>query len=742
MPATLEADEIARLKEQVRKLEAINAALMDRVERASDLHGGAFSMFENAIALEAMVRSRTGELEEAMVQLASINAQIEAAHKDADAARSRLRDAIESLSDGFALFDAEDRLVMCNNAFLQIWPEFRQVVDKRPHFAELVDLLAGHGSTLGSMVAPERWKQERPARHRDAGAHVQLLADGRWLQINELRTSEGGTVGIYTDITSVKAEDARQRTRELAVRNLALQSTLDTLSEGACLFGPDRQLQAWNGEFANMLHLPRDIAETVGTHAGFVEHCLGACGLDRPQAVEWREGRGPRISTDCMMGSRNFVIRSVTLATGGMAFAFDDVTDRIRFQKSMTEVAETLERAVKARTAELIELNRQLADARDEAEEANQSKTRFLAAASHDLLQPLNAARLFVSALHEKRLAASTRGLVGQAAIALDSVEDMLESLFEISRLDAGAIQPDVRPIALDRILSALRVEFAPRARSRGLAFAVPDTGLFVASDVQMLRRVLQNLVSNAIRYTAHGSVTVTATAEGDQVVVAVTDTGPGIAAHEQRVVFEEFRRLDATRSIPGHGLGLAIVRRSCAKLGHGVTLESALGKGSTFAITLPMAAPGAQVPGSPAKRRTRPGQGSGAILVIDNDETILAGMRALLENWGHAAITAVSPDQPEVRAATASGLSLILADYHLADDLTGDEAVARVRALHGGDLPAAVITADRSEDVRARLGAAGLPVLTKPIKPAQLRALLRQIAVPGAVPDPSDQGG
>ncbi len=729
MATAIAADEVARLKEQVRKLEAINAALMDRVERSSDLHAGAFSMFENALTLEAMVRARTAELEEAMGKLATINAQIEAAHHDADAARARLRDAIESLSDGFALFNAEDRLVMCNTAFLDIWPEFRDIVARQPTFVELVDLLARHGSTLGSLVSPERWKQERLARHNDAGAHVQLLADGRWLQINELRTSEGGTVGIYTDITSVKAEDARQRARELAERNLALQSTLDTLSEGACLFGPNQQLQAWNDEFANMLRVGRDIAAHVGTHADFVAHCVEQCQLDRPQAVEWREGRGPRISTDCMLGSRNFVIRSVTLATGGMAFAFDDVTDRIRFQKSMTEVAETLERAVRERTAELVEVNRQLADAKDEAEQANQSKTRFLAAASHDLLQPLNAARLFVSALHEKRLAASTRGLVGQAGIALDSVEDMLESLFEISRLDAGAIQPEVRAISLDRILSALKVEFAPLARSRGLAFAVPETGLFVSSDVQMLRRVLQNLVSNAIRYTAEGSVTVTAQADGGRVTVAVTDTGPGIAAHEQRVVFEEFRRLDATRKIPGHGLGLAIVRRSCAKLGHGVTLESVPGRGSTFAITLPIAEAREAATTPPGPRRSKPAQGGGAILVIDNDETILAGMRALLENWGHAAITAVGPDHPDVRAAAAAGLSLILADYHLADDLTGDQAVARVRALHGGDLPAAIITADRSEDVRGQLAAAGLPVLTKPVKPAQLRALLRRIA-------------
>lgn len=727
--ATRENAEIAELKERIRKLEAINAALIDRVERSTDMQAGAFSMFENAITLEAMVRGRTDELEDAMGKLAAINATIEAAHADADAARARLRDAIESLSDGFALFDAEDRLVLSNTAFVQMWPEFADIIDERPQFCEMVERLTRRGGTIGSLIAPERWKQERLTRHRDTGSHVQLMADGRWLQINELRTSEGGTVGIYTDITSVKAEDARQRALELAERNLALQSTLDTLSEGACLFGPNRRLQAWNGELANMLRIDADIATQIGTHEDFVHHCIAARGLDRPQAVEWREGRGPRISTECMLGSRHFVIRSVTLASGGMAFAFDDVTDRIRFQRSMTEVAETLERAVGERTAELIEVNRQLAEAKDAADHANLSKTRFLAAASHDLLQPLNAARLFVSALGEHSLAEKTRVLVGQASVALDSVEDLLEALFEISRLDAGAIQPEIGTVELDRILSALRIEFAPLAQAQGLAFEVAETGLFVRSDAQMLRRVLQNLVGNAVRYTAQGRVEVIARQEGDQVVVAITDTGPGIPAADQPRIFDEFKRLEATRKLPGHGLGLAIVRRSCALLGHEARLHSEVGRGSTFSVVMPVARAMRAAPAPAAAHDRRPEAATGAILVIDNDHSILAGMRALLENWGHEAITAASPDAPEVLVAARTGLALMLVDYHLEDDLTGDLAVARIRAAHGGDLPAAIVTADRSEEVKAKLAAAGLPILTKPVKPAKLRALLRQLA-------------
>ena len=721
--------EIAELKERIRKLEAINAALIDRVERATDIQGGAFSIFESAVTLEAMVRGRTGELEDAMGKLASVNARIEAAHADADAARTRLRDAIESLSDGFALFNAEDRLVMSNTAFAAMWPELADMIAEQPHFTAMIERLTERTGTIGAMVAPERWKQERLTRHRDTGTHVQLMADGRWLQINELRTSEGGTVGIYTDITSVKAEDARQRALELAERNLALQSTLDTLSEGACLFGPNRQLQAWNGELANMLRIDRDWKAQIGTHADFVRHCLSHCALDRPQAVEWREGRGPRISTECMLGSRHFVIRTVTLATGGMAFAFDDVTDRITFQKTMTQTAEMLERAVQERTAQLSEANRQLAEAKDEAEHANLSKTRFLAAASHDLLQPLNAARLFVSALDEQHLADASRALVGQAAVALDSVEDLLEALFEISRLDAGAIQPDIRPVELARILSALRIEFAPLARAKGLEFAVADTSLFVHSDIQMLRRVLQNLVVNAVRYTQQGTVTVSVATDGDSVTVAVSDTGPGIPAAEQSVIFEEFRRLEATRKLPGHGLGLAIVRRSCAKLGHHARLTSEVGRGATFSITMPLAQAASSAAASHNLADHRSAPATGAILVIDNDPAILAGMRALLENWGHKVITAASPDAPEARAAAGDALALMLVDYHLEDDLTGDQAVARMRALYDADLPAAIVTADRSEAVKARLAALDLPILTKPVKPAKLRALLQQLA-------------
>ena len=691
--------------------------------------------------LKGGARSRADALAQALDRLADAHRALADAHATADAARALLRDAIDSLADGFALFDAEDRMVLCNRAFLKMFPWFEPMRDSAPAFAEMARRMAEAGATIGSRIAPDRWLRDRMAQHREArGAHVQALADGRWIQINELRTSGGGIVGIYTDVTMVKAEDARQRARELGERNLALQTTLDTLSEGVCLFDVQRRLQAWNEGVAALLGLDADSeGAPLASHEALVRWCAEQGGLERAEALEWRDGGGARAVSDCRMfadgeGARHFTIRSVPLTSGGMVFTFDDVTDQVRFRRSLTETAETLERRVAERTAELVEVNLRLVAATEAALEANRSKTSFLAAASHDLLQPLNAARLFVSALGSEALPDKPQVLVRQAASALDSVEDLLEALFEISRLDAGAILPELGDLPLAPLLAALRREFAPLAETAGLALVVPDSADWVRSDARLLRRVLQNFVSNAIRYTAQGEVQVELAGAGDDLVITVRDTGPGIAEAERAAIYEEFRRLDATRKIPGKGLGLAIVRRVTTMLGHELELESTPGKGSAFSIRLPRAEPrpASTAPeelGDPAGPGTRRGGGA-LVLVIDNEPAILAGMAALLGSWGLEVVTAGDPDDPQVAAALARGPAMLIADYHLDNGLTGDDAVLALRARLGQDLPACLVTADRGEPLKARAAALGLPLFTKPVKPARLRALLRQLEV------------
>ena len=733
---TDEAATIAALEARIAKLERINVSLMDRVERSTDLQGNAFSVFETAIALESKVRERTADLERALDDLAASNAALAHARDAADAARRRLGDAIEALDEGFAIFDADDRLVLCNRTYLSLWPTIADRIQPGVAFDEIAGAICEVGSTLGPLVAPARWVSERIGRHQVAdGGQVILLADGRWIQVNEQRTSEGGIVGVYTDITDIKAEDARERARELAERAVVLQGTLDAMPQGVCVFAPDRSLVAWNDPLLTLLDLPPQRARhRIFDHTALLEWCKAKLPrADAANTLGWIDTTGADpadraevVAVRRLSDGRSIEIRRQPMGDGGMVMSFDDVTERLR-------TADALEQRVAARTRQLeLEVRERHAAelamraAKTAAEQANLSKTRFLAAASHDLLQPLNAARLFVSALAGRRLAASNRKIVDQAASALDSIEGLLEALLEISKLDAGAITPELGDIALDEMFAALRAEFAVVAAERGLMLNVLPTQLWVHSDRRLLRRVLQNFLSNAVRYTQHGSITMSARHDGRSVAITVADTGPGIDPAHHAEIFEEFRRLD-TGASQGIGLGLAIVQRASRMLGHPITLSSALGAGATFSIEAPLAASG--ILRLPATATPTRGIGVSTVLVLDNEESILAGMQAMLGGWGVRVRTAASLD--DARAIVRRSRlrpDVILADYHLGSETLGDVAVATLRADIGAEIPAAIITADRMPDLRERLIASGLHVLQKPVKPAQLRALLASV--------------
>lgn len=723
---------IADLERENEKLRKINAVLMARVERSTDFQGNAFSLFETAIALEGKVRERTAELEDAMAQLAASNAELGAAKEAADEAERRLRNAIDSIREGFALFDAEDRLVLCNQTYLGIWPTIADRIRPGIKFNEIVRMITADGTMLGSLIAPDRWVSERLARHAIAnGAYVQALSDGRWIQINELRTDDGGIVGVYTDITEVKAEDARERTRELAEKTAILQATLDNIRLAVCVYDANRRLIAWNGPLLATIGLPNDGLPLVMTHDSMVATCERLNGPMEPhKPLDWLPpGSSDMVSQRRHNGGRVVEVRRSAMPDGGMVMSFEDITERLRASDALREAYETLERRVEQRTADIRAAEAEAREAKTIAEQANLSKTRFLAAASHDLLQPLNAARLFVSALNERRLAPATRNLARQTESALDSVEELLEALLEISKLDAGAVTPEITDFPLARLMTAMKGEFTPIARAKGLQLTVEPTEIWVRSDGRLLRRILQNLISNAIKYTPKGSVTVHCAREGDNVAIRVSDTGPGIAEQHRGEIFEEFRRLHDGQVGRGMGLGLAIVERASRMLDHRLTVVSEVGKGSVFGVDVPLAParPGVKDGVTAPPRRGSPLGRS--VLVIDNDESILVGMNALLSSWNCSVMTVSGQAQAldSVRGA-AEWPDIILADYHLDDGETGDTAIAALRREIGQQVPALILTADRTTELRKELTAQGLYVLSKPVKPAQLRALLSQL--------------
>ena len=739
----LDAERIATLEAEIAKLKRINTALMDRVERSTDLQGNAFSLFETAISLEGKVRERTTDLERALDELAESNAALGVAKELADDAQLRLRDAIESINEGFAIFDADDRLVLCNQTYLGLWPKIADRIVPGVTFAEITDMIGKDGTILGPMVARDRWVSERMAQRMVAdGGHVHALADGRWVQINELRTSDGGIVGVYTDITEVKAEDARSRALELAEKSAILQATLDTIPQGVCVYDADRRLAAWNDPLLAVIGLPVDGIALVTTHASLVAACRLLNGpMEADDPLGWRDaGAGEAVSRRHHADGKVVEVRRAPMPDGGMVMSFDDITETLRAAEALKETNETLERRVEERTADINAVNTQLhqeiterlsaeaalRDAKTVAEQANISKTRFLAAASHDLLQPLNAARLFVSALADRRLALPTRALVRQAGSALDSVEDLLEALLEISRLDAGAITVEPVDFALDELLQSMKVEFSPVARDRGLALRVEQSGSWVRSDPRLLRRILQNLISNGLRYTPSGAVEVSTQVTDGQLEIAVTDTGLGIAPEHHAEIFEEFRRVGDVGRTRGIGLGLAIVQRATRMLGYDMTLQSEVGRGSRFALQVPVGEVRARIDHhvSPVRGGQLDGQ---AILVIDNEASILEGMTVLLQGWG-CTVSAMRDAASAVARAAEVRPDIIIADYHFDHGATGDVAVEAVRSLCEGDIPAIVITADRTPELRERLGGLGLHVLQKPVKPAQLRALLTRL--------------
>jgi len=526
---------------------------------------------------------------------------------------------------------------------------------------------------------------------------------------------------------------AGEASEVLQFNRTLLQGAIEHITQGISVVDRDLRLVAWNHRYLDLFDYPEGLIR-VGRPIADIIRFNAERDLCGPGNVEthverrlyWMRRGTAHTSERIFPNGRVIELIGNPMTGGGFVMSFTDITPYRRAEQALKEANEGLEQRVAERTHELSQLNEALSEAKSTAEAANQSKTRFLAAVSHDLMQPLNAARLFSAALahQDEALPEESRKLVRHLDSSLRSAEDLISDLLDISRLENGRITPQRAAFPLNTLFETLGAEFKALAQEQGMNFRLRGSHLRIDSDIKLLRRVLQNFLTNAFRY-AQGDVLLGVRHGHDELRLEVWDRGPGIAEDKLEVIFEEFKRLDShqTRAEKGLGLGLAIADGLCRVLEHKLEVRSWPGKGSVFSVSVPLARGPAPLP-SPVPMDSQPLSGS-QVLCIDNEDSILTGMRSLLSRWGCQVWTARNRIECAQLLSENVRPTLALVDYHLDQGDTGTELMAWLRTELGEPLPGVVISADGRPELIAQVHAAGLDYLAKPVKPAALRALL-----------------
>jgi len=529
-----------------------------------------------------------------------------------------------------------------------------------------------------------------------------------------------------------------ETSQELRFNRELLAVTFDNMLQGISVVDRELRIVAWNRRYLDLFDYPdgfvyvgRPIADLIGHNAE--RDRLGSGVVDEQverRLTHLRAGT-PHVFVRERADGRIIEMRGEPLPGGGYLTTFSDITPYKRAENALREANENLEQRVARRTGELEQALVAEQRAVRQAEAANQSRTRFLAAASHDLLQPLNAARLFTSALRHQPLDGESGRLAERIDTAFKAAEDLLDALLEASRLEAGKYQIDVSSFALSELLESLQHQFGVLAATRGLKLRFVASRVWVRCDAQLLRRILQNFLANALRYTRNGGVVCGVRRVGANLRIEVWDSGPGIPDDQLLSVFDEFRR--GSHVSPwgekGLGLGLAICERMAQLLGARISVRSQPGRGSVFAIELPRA------PTQVALPRDKANPGMAAVLAgdlhalcLDNDRAILDGMSALLTRWGVSCTLAATIEEA-LAAVQVRRPDLLLVDFHLDSEQDGLEALEALRAACSPASPGALVTADTSAELAVRARSLGYALLRKPVKPAALRALIMQLA-------------
>lgn len=720
------------IERQNAKLMRIAEALMRRVEQKDEETGFAYRQFERAALLETQVRERTRDLERTLDLLQESNAQLAAAHAEREHARSNLSEAIETISEGFALFDSNDCLVLFNSRFCQYLSDVVPELTPGLGFGDYVALISQSNSlALPDSQSPQDWAKLRLGRHADE--HVVFntrLKHDRWLQVSEHRMTNGGTVILQTDISDIIQLERQERAKLRDEQAQMLQATLDHLNQGVCIFDRSGSLVGWNKKMNDLLKMPgtrvRLGLQFSKLLVSLRQHLKFQGNFSADQLETWARAGEKRdaLAFEVKRSERDYSIFAQEMPDRGFVISFTDVTSERASARALYEMNEQLEKRVSERTHEL-------GLALAEAERANASKSRFVAAASHDLLQPLSAAKLFISSLAHSVGGTEERTVIDKTEQALHGAEQIIEALLDISKLDLGKVAFNTQHVRMRDILDPLRNEMSAAAAHKGLDLQVLDSSLTVYSDPTYLRRILQNLLSNAIRYTDSGRVLLGVRRTGEGARIEVWDTGRGIAEEDQKRIFNEFQRLDSSASEAGLGLGLAIVERACKGLEHDLGLWSEKGLGSCFSVSV------ATGKDAPKTRETQQNEleketcdlSGLLLLLVENDHDFGAALSMTVQQMGAKLIHAENAAEA-VRILEEIQLvpDVFLLDYQLGDGMTGLELYEYITRQYG-PISAAVISADRTRELRALCNAKGIPIMQKPLDRLKLRAFLTERA-------------
>ncbi len=590
-----------------------------------------------------------------------------------------------------------------------------------------------------SMLMPDPYRREHDGYLRNylRTGEARIIGLGREVQGRrkdgsvfpmELAVGEGALAGgrifagVVRDISDRKAVEERLRAADERFRIL-----VDGVRDYAItMLSPEGTVISWN---AGAQRLYGWSAEEAEGQSLALFHPIEARAAGAPaQALEVarREGRheaeGVRIRGDGSVFWAHEVITALRSAAGGLtgfASVSHDMSESRRHEDDLHRAKDLAERA------------REVAEtARVEAERANLAKTKFLAAASHDLRQPVQAIFFFTSVLAHKLRDHPARPVLDDLQMSLEGLNVLLDSLLDISKLDARLVTPNETDFSVGAVLDRVAADFTPLARDKGVRLRVVHSSAMVRSDPTLLARIVQNLVANAVRYTNKGSILLGCRRRGDAIAIQVCDTGIGIPPDRMTEIFEEFTQLgnpERDRN-QGLGLGLAIVNRLALLLGHGVTASSTPGVGSVFTVTVPFSPPNTVAPQPRPQRRSPMVENNRLVVLIDDEPFVLKGLSMVLEDWGYRVLAATSEAEAmEQLAAMNTPPSIILADYRLREGRTGTEAVAHIRDHYAAAIPSIIITGDTAPERLREAEASGFSILHKPIQAPQLREALRE---------------